>query len=76
MKYEVKKSGWYHRNRPVVLGEVLELDPDGARWLLGQGKIAPVIAEDGSQKRRGRGRVAAEETNAPGAPATTGGDEK
>jgi hypothetical protein len=75
MKYEVKKPFW-HRERPVKPGDILDLDPDGVRWLLGQGKIAPVIAEDGSQKRKGRGRVAAEETNVPGAPATTGGDGK
>jgi hypothetical protein len=82
MKYEVKKAFW-HRNRPVSVGEVLDLDPDGARWLVGQGKVAPVGADDKGQaqgrpeqKRKGRGRAAAEENNVPVAPAATEGDEK
>lgn len=94
MKYEVKKAFW-HRNRPVSVGEILDLDPDGARWLVGQGKIQRSddggqksevggqtsedrgqTSEDGSQRRRGRGRAAAEETNVPEDPAATQGDEK
>jgi hypothetical protein len=87
MNYEVKKAFW-HRNRPVSVGEILDLDPDGARWLVGQGKIqrseaGGLTTEDGGQaqgqpeqKRRGRGRAAAEETTVPEAPAATEGDEK
>ena len=74
MNYEVKKAFW-HRNRPVSVGEILDLDPDGARWLVGQGKVVPAQGQP-EQKRKGRGRAAAEETNVPVAPAATEGDEK
>jgi hypothetical protein len=82
MKYEVKKPFW-HCNRPVAVGEVLDLDPTGARWLVGQGKVVQVSDDTGQEsegvsqnRRRGRKGAAAEETNVPDAPATTGGDGK
>lgn len=83
MKYEVKKPFW-HRNRPVSVGDKIDLDPDGARWLIGQGKVVPAEsgAEEqsadagGKNRRRGRKAAAGEETIEPVAPAVNEGDEQ
>lgn len=80
MKYEVKKSFW-HCNRPVAVGEVLDLDPIGARWLVGQGKVVPVGTQESggrdqeSKGRRGR-RAAPQQNHEPVLPDETKGDEQ
>ena len=80
MHYVVKKSFW-HRNRPVAAGEIIDLDPDGARWLVAQGKIAPAGTQepaDRNQESKGRrGRKAAPQQNhVPESPDEKKGDEQ
>jgi hypothetical protein len=68
MDYVVKKSFW-HRNRPVAVGENIDLDPGGAHWLVAQGKVKAAGANQESKGRRGRKVAPTEKTTEPETPA-------